>query len=444
MTDNRFVIVDTSNGLYFAKNQEDRFTKDNEHVSRWTDKDKAQETLDKIVKDSVIKEKVGKLTIMKLQDAKKKIAQNANKQKIAQNDGNLVIDSIPYWQQAEHLAQLVSSIFDKSLDGSEHLDCVNQLNKELKRLTRDHNLDDLTTIYRYTNPDTDLLAYDAYAIVRFVRRFVYTYPKPIDENFELIDDDSKPIVENFVADNLEPISENFVADDSKPIVENFVADNSKPIAEKSVDDDSKPIAEKLIADDSKPITEDFVVDNLEPIAEKLVADDSKSIVGKPITDDLEPIVDDNGETEQAKLFDLLKFVCSIVTEIQQEELSYVQKSLCVIAAESNEIKNSISKKIREYDNKDLDFLHVIELGKFNAVQWAKLIAFERENRQKRRQYKDEWSAIDALFPNTEPDMTKIKSQAKKCLKTIKLVEGNNRSYAFRDKESKKRFGNLLK
>lgn len=47
-------------------------------------------------------------------------------------------------------------------------------------------------------------------------------------------------------------------------------------------------------------------------------------------------------------------------------------------------------------------------------------------------------------PNPEPDMAKIKSQAEKYLETIKLVENNNRKYSFRDKESKKRFSNLLK
>lgn len=340
MPHDKFVIVDTSKGLYFAKKQKDRLTKDSKKVSWWTDKKDAQKILNQIAKKPAIKEKVRKLTVMKLQDAEKKIAQNANQ---------LVIDSVPYWQQAKHLAQLAFSISDTSLERSKRLDCVNQMNEELKRLALDHNLDDLTAVYRYTSPDNDLLDYDAYAITCFIRRFVYTYPKPIAGN--------------------------------------------------------------LITDSTGKIDDQEVNIN---------------------------------ETEQAKIFNNLKLVCSIVAKFQQEELWYIRKALYTLAVESNELKSSISKKIKECDNKDLDFLHVIELGKFDAVKWAKLIISERENRQKRRRYKDEWSAIDALFPNTEPDMTKIKSRAKKCLETIELVETNNRKYAFRDKESKQKFGNLLK
>lgn len=349
MESNRFVIVDTSKGLYFAKNQKNRLTKDSDKVSWWTDEKDARKTLNRIAKKPAIKEKVGKLTVMKLQDAKKKIAQNANQ---------LTISSVPYWpqapywQQAEHLVQLVSSISNVSLAKSERLGCVSQLKEELIRLTTNHDLDDLTAIYRDTTSNNGVdLGYDPDAIIRFVRRFVYTYPEPI--------------------------------------------------AEESIVDDQKPIVEELI-------------------------------------------INDTGEPEQVKLFNHLKLVCLTVAKFQQEELSYAQKSFCMLAAAFNEQKSSIAKKIRECDNKDLDFLHVIELGKFDAVKWAKLITFERENRQKRRQYKDEWLAIDTLFPNPEPDMTKIKSQAEKCLETIELVEGNNRKYTFRDKESKKRFGNLLK
>lgn len=271
MESNRFVIVDVSKGLYFAKNQEDRLTKKSKKVSWWIDEKEAQKTLNRIAKQPEIKQKAGNLTIMKLQDAKKKIAQNANHHKSGSKSSN------------------------KS--GSKS-------------------------------------------------------------------------------------NSNSTKNVEKSIVNSMVKINSQEVNKNKI--------------------------------------------------------------EQTNLFNCLKSICSIVAKFQQEELPYTQKSLCASAAEFDEIKNSISKKIREYDNKDLDFLHVIELGKFDAVKWAKLIAFERENRQKRRQYKDEWLAINTLFPNTEPDMGKIKSRAKKCLETIELVESNNRNYAFRDKESKERFGNLLK
>lgn len=263
MVGNGFVIVDVSKGLYFAQKQTDRFTRDSKHASRWLDEKDAQKILNQIAKKPAIKQKVGKLTVMKLQDAEKKIAQNTNHHKSSSKSSS----------------------------------------------------------------------------------------------------------------------------------------NSTKNVEKS-------IVNSMVKINDQEVNKDKI--------------------------------------EQTNLFNCLKSICSIVAKFQQEELPYTQKSLCASAAEFDKIKNSISKKIKEYDNKDLDFLHVIELGKFDAVEWAKLIISERENRQKRRQYKDEWLAINTLFPNTEPDMTKIKSQAEKCLETIKLVEGNNRKYAFRDKESKKQFGSLLK
>lgn len=259
MVSNGFVIVDVSKGLYFAKNQENRLTKDSEKVSWWTDEKDARKTLKRIAKQPAITQKAGNLTIMKLQDAEKKIAQNANHHK----SGNSSTKNV-----------------------------------------------------------------------------------------------------------------------EKSIVNSMVKINDQKV--------------------------------------------------------------NNDNIEQAKLFNGLKSICLILEKIQQEDLPCTQKTLCDAATKLDERKSSISKKIRECDNKDLDFLHVIELGKFDAVEWTKLIISERENRQKRRQYKDEWLAINTLFPNTEPDMGKIKSRAKKCLETIELVENNNRKYAFRDKESKKQFGSLLK
>lgn len=94
----------------------------------------------------------------------------------------------PYWEQAKRLVQLAAGLSDTSLEKTERLSYVSQLKEELIRLTMNHDLDDLTAIYRNTKPSDDVdLGYDPSAITRFIRRFRWAYPEPPKMQYETQD-----------------------------------------------------------------------------------------------------------------------------------------------------------------------------------------------------------------------------------------------------------------
>ena len=116
------------------------------------------------------------------------------------------------------------------------------------------------------------------------------------------------------------------------------------------------------------------------------------------------------------------------------------EKLCFLMRDADRIKRQLEKKISESDGNDLDFLHILELGKFNAAQGSKLIKWEKESRRLRRQYKDEWTAISTLLPVANDGLA---NNAEKCLEVLEKIKKNKRLYRFRNKETDKKFGKLL-
>lgn len=116
------------------------------------------------------------------------------------------------------------------------------------------------------------------------------------------------------------------------------------------------------------------------------------------------------------------------------------EDLCFLMINARQIKRQLEKKITESDYKDLDFLHVLELGKFDAVQGSQLIKWEKESRQQRRQYKDELWIIGTLFPVANDGLAE---NAERCLEILEKIKKNKRLYRFRSKEIEEKFGKLL-
>lgn len=116
------------------------------------------------------------------------------------------------------------------------------------------------------------------------------------------------------------------------------------------------------------------------------------------------------------------------------------EKLCFLTINASQIKRQLEKKINESDHKDLDFLHVLELGKFDAAQGSQLLKWEKESRKLRRQYKDELWVISTLFPVTND---RLANNAERCLEILEKIKKNKRLYGFRNKETEEKFGKLL-
>lgn len=107
------------------------------------------------------------------------------------------------------------------------------------------------------------------------------------------------------------------------------------------------------------------------------------------------------------------------------------------------IRDELSKKISQEDGAiTQDFLHTIELGKFNAFEGYKLTKEFQKSRQNRRKLKDCFEILSKLV-NFNCRIAEITSNTIK--DTQNLIESmEKREYTYRSKKLRDTFGYLLK
>ena len=106
------------------------------------------------------------------------------------------------------------------------------------------------------------------------------------------------------------------------------------------------------------------------------------------------------------------------------------------------IRDELSKKISQEDGAiTQDFLHTIELGKFNAFEGYKLTKEFQKSRQNRRKLKDRFEILSKLV-NFNCGIAEITSNTVK--DTQNLIESmEKREYTYRSKKLRDTFGYLL-
>lgn len=106
------------------------------------------------------------------------------------------------------------------------------------------------------------------------------------------------------------------------------------------------------------------------------------------------------------------------------------------------IRDELSKKISQEDGAiTQDFLHTIELGKFNAFEGYKLTKEFQKSRQNRRKLKDRFEILSELV-NFNCGIAEITSNTVK--DTQNLIESmEKREYTYRSKKLRDMFGYLL-
>ncbi|MBU5279474.1 hypothetical protein KQH87_06280 [Ligilactobacillus animalis] len=106
------------------------------------------------------------------------------------------------------------------------------------------------------------------------------------------------------------------------------------------------------------------------------------------------------------------------------------------------IRDELSKKISQEDGAiTQDFLHTIELGKFNAFEGYKLTKEFQKSRQNRRKLKDRFEILSELV-NFNCGIAEITSNTIK--DTQNLIESmEKREYTYRSKKLRDTFGYLL-
>lgn len=106
------------------------------------------------------------------------------------------------------------------------------------------------------------------------------------------------------------------------------------------------------------------------------------------------------------------------------------------------IRDELSKKISQEDGAiTQDFLHTIELGKFNAFEGYKLTKEFQKSRQNRRKLKDRFEILSELV-NFNCGIAEITSNTVK--DTQNLIESmEKREYTYRSKKLRDTFGYLL-
>lgn len=106
------------------------------------------------------------------------------------------------------------------------------------------------------------------------------------------------------------------------------------------------------------------------------------------------------------------------------------------------IRDELSKKISQEDGAIIqDFLHTIELGKFNAFEGYKLTKEFQKSRQNRRKLKDRFEILSELV-NFNCGIAEITSNTVK--DTQNLIESmEKREYTYRSKKLRDMFGYLL-
>jgi len=91
----------------------------------------------------------------------------------------------PYWQKALNMKDLILNISNTKLDQDTRLAAIKTLKEELVKCILDPNLNDLTKIYKDTQPTTDInVGFDQQAVSDFVVAFMHQYPKPADLQLE--------------------------------------------------------------------------------------------------------------------------------------------------------------------------------------------------------------------------------------------------------------------
>lgn len=92
-------------------------------------------------------------------------------------------DRDPYWKIAQDMQNNILTISNTDLSSDERFEAIDILKAELDQCIQDENLNDLTKIYRNTEPTTDInVGYDQNAVSDFVTAMLRQYPKPLDED----------------------------------------------------------------------------------------------------------------------------------------------------------------------------------------------------------------------------------------------------------------------
>lgn len=100
----------------------------------------------------------------------------------------MLANPTPYWELAKSMQNDIITISKKSNSQDERLSAVSHLRENLTRCAMDKNLDDLTAMYRDTQPSTPVhVGYDQVAVTKFVSAFVKKYPQPAESKYEKVD-----------------------------------------------------------------------------------------------------------------------------------------------------------------------------------------------------------------------------------------------------------------
>lgn len=130
-----------------------------------------------------------------------------------------------------------------------------------------------------------------------------------------------------------------------------------------------------------------------------------------------------------------------VQKVDWEEFLEEIESCCKLISSASVFKNLLQTGISNSDKKVLDLAHVAELGVFNASEGYEISMELKRIRQQRRKEKDALLALTEMIPaEKEEDARK---NAENCLTWLETIK-QGRTYNFRDKEMKKRFGYLLR
>lgn len=134
-------------------------------------------------------------------------------------------------------------------------------------------------------------------------------------------------------------------------------------------------------------------------------------------------------------------IADIVGMDQVEFISMFEKFVRLLAL-IPAIRDELSKKISQEDGAiTQDFLHTIELGKFNAFEGYKLTKEFQKSRQNRRKLKDRFEILSELV-NFNCGIAEITSNTVK--DTQNLIESmEKREYTYRSKKLRDTFGYLL-